>query len=119
MHFDTIIFYHALYVGFAYSMLAFGATYYRQVVDDLNLQEVSLGEDIASVADTRYLAFCRFIFFCFLYLCGHCIDTIRGKYLPLCDTDCMRYQHNAIAYEGASSAFIDQNTRHHRAPFTD
>jgi len=49
MHFDTVIFYHALYVGFAYSMLAFGATYYRQVVDDLNLQEVSLGEDIASV----------------------------------------------------------------------
>lgn len=46
MHFDTIVFLHALYVGFVYSMLAFGATYYRQIVDDIDLEEVRLGEDI-------------------------------------------------------------------------
>lgn len=46
MYFDTIVFLHSLYVGLVYSMLAFGATYYRQIVDDLDLQDISLGEDV-------------------------------------------------------------------------
>lgn len=33
MYFDKIIFLYALYVAFAYSILAFGATYFREVAD--------------------------------------------------------------------------------------
>lgn len=67
MHFDSVVFFHALYVGFAYSMLAFGATYYRQVVDDLDLQEVHLGEDmfIADMTPVIWLSVGSFFFvFC-------------------------------------------------------
>lgn len=44
--FDTTLFLHALYVGFVYAVLALGALWYRQVIDDLAVREIRLGEDI-------------------------------------------------------------------------
>lgn len=65
MHFDTTVFLHAMYVGLVYSMLAFGATYYRQIVDDLDLQDISLGEDI-HVCSTPAIWLSVGAFFCVL-----------------------------------------------------
>lgn len=46
-NFDFTIFMHASYVAFAYALVAWGATYYRQFLDDLNVREaVKMGEDI-------------------------------------------------------------------------
>lgn len=48
-NFDLTIFWHALYVAFAYSWLAFGATAYRQLIDKFRLRDkdiTRLGEDI-------------------------------------------------------------------------
>lgn len=55
MFFEPIIFFHAVYVAFAYSCLAFGATIYRNIVDDMKLREISqkmlLGEDMHYYTD--------------------------------------------------------------------
>jgi hypothetical protein len=54
IHFDAPTFFHALYVAFAYSWLAFGATAYRQVIDNFSIKEsrlVKMGEDIAYAYD--------------------------------------------------------------------
>ncbi len=48
-NFDLLVFWHALYVAFAYSWLAFGATAYRQYIDKYRFKDVDLmqlGEDI-------------------------------------------------------------------------
>jgi hypothetical protein len=47
--FDLLTFYHALYVAFAYSWLAFGATAYRQIIDNFSIKDsrlIKMGEDI-------------------------------------------------------------------------
>lgn len=46
MMFDPVVLYHALYVAFVYSLLAFGATFYRKVIDELEVRQVRLGEDM-------------------------------------------------------------------------
>jgi hypothetical protein len=46
--FDGRLFLHALYVGMVYSCLAFGATYYRKIADDLEVRKLSMGEEIYS-----------------------------------------------------------------------
>lgn len=46
LHFDRTLFLYALYVGFVYSTLAFGALWFRQYVDDVAAKEIRLGEDM-------------------------------------------------------------------------
>ena len=48
LYFDFLLFLHALYVGLVYSCLAFGATYYRKIADDLEVRKLSMGEEIYS-----------------------------------------------------------------------
>lgn len=38
--------YHAMYLAFVYSLLAFGASIYRQLLDDFSIQDIKLGEDM-------------------------------------------------------------------------
>lgn len=46
-NFDATIFIHAGYVAFTYALVAWGATYYRQFLDDLDIKEaVRMGEDV-------------------------------------------------------------------------
>lgn len=46
-NFDVTIFIHAGYVAFTYALVAWGATYYRQFLDDLDVKEaVKMGEDV-------------------------------------------------------------------------
>jgi hypothetical protein len=48
-NFDAPTFFHALYVAFAYSWLAFGATAYRQIIDNFSIKDsrlIKMGEDI-------------------------------------------------------------------------
>lgn len=46
-NFDATIFIHAGYVAFVYALVAWGATYYRQLLDDLDVKEaVKMGEDM-------------------------------------------------------------------------
>lgn len=47
-YFDGRLFLHAFYVGIVYSCLAFGATYYRKIADDLEVRKLSMGEEIYS-----------------------------------------------------------------------
>jgi hypothetical protein len=61
--FDPIIFFHALYVGFTYALLAFGAMYYRQILDNLDTKKVRLGEDLFTFIDPASIAF-------IIVLCG-------------------------------------------------
>ena len=44
MYFDKIIFLYALYVAFAYSILAFGAAYFREVADREKTLDIDIGE---------------------------------------------------------------------------
>jgi len=53
-NFDAPTFFHALYVAFAYSCLAFGATAYRQIIDNFSIKDsklVKVGEDISFAYD--------------------------------------------------------------------
>lgn len=46
-NFDLTVFVHAGYVAFVYALVAWGGTYYRQFLDDLDMKEApKLGEDI-------------------------------------------------------------------------
>lgn len=46
-NFDATIFIHASYVAFVYALVAWGATYYRQLLDDIDVKEaVKMGEDV-------------------------------------------------------------------------
>jgi ABC-type Co2+ transport system permease subunit len=46
MYFDKVIFLYALYVAFAYSILAFGATYFREVADREKKLDIDIGETL-------------------------------------------------------------------------
>ncbi len=49
--FDSTILLYAIYVAFVYACLALGATAYRQIVDNLELLKINLGEDIYFLYD--------------------------------------------------------------------
>lgn len=66
-NFDFTIFMHACYVAFVYALIAWGATFYRQFLDDLDVKEaVRLGEDLYFAYDPLgillILVLC--VFFC-------------------------------------------------------
>ncbi|MES2764418.1 MAG: hypothetical protein V4642_01010 [Bacteroidota bacterium] len=61
--FSPLIFFHALYVGLTYALMAFGAMYYRQVLDNLETKKVRLGEDLFTFIDPASIAF-------IIVLCG-------------------------------------------------
>jgi len=46
MFFDSIIFLYALYVAFAYAVLAFGATYFSEIADRQKLVHMEIGETL-------------------------------------------------------------------------
>ncbi|MBS1538393.1 MAG: hypothetical protein JST20_11675 [Bacteroidetes bacterium] len=48
LYFDGRLFLHAIYVGMVYSCLAFGATFYRKIADDLEVRKLNMGEEIYS-----------------------------------------------------------------------
>lgn len=70
MYFDKIIFLYALYVAFAYGMLALGATYFRNALDASQRAEISMGETFLFVVNpltylllgTIFFLFCIFAF---------------------------------------------------------
>ncbi len=66
LHFDGTLFLYALYVGFVYSALAFGALWFRQFVDDAAAKEIRLGEDIHMTRNPAgaLLTGGFFLFFC-------------------------------------------------------
>jgi hypothetical protein len=49
--FDWQTFFHAAYVAFVFAVLLFGALAFRQVVDDLEVRALQLGEDRESFLD--------------------------------------------------------------------
>jgi hypothetical protein len=49
-NFDPKVLAHACFLAFIYSLLAFGATAYRQLIDDFAAKDVKVGEDL----DTSY-----------------------------------------------------------------
>ncbi|HYF03110.1 MAG TPA: hypothetical protein VEC36_07030 [Patescibacteria group bacterium] len=61
--FSPLIFLHALYVGLTYALMAFGAAYYRQVLDNLETKKIRLGEDLFTFSDPAANAF-------IIVLCG-------------------------------------------------
>ncbi len=66
-NFDTTIFMHACYVAFVYALVAWGGTFYRQFLDDMDAKEgVRLGEDLFFAYDPLgvllILVLC--VFFC-------------------------------------------------------
>lgn len=66
-NFDFTIFMHASYVAFAYALVAWGATYYRQFLDDLDVKEaVKMGEDIYFTYDPFGLLLILVLFIFFL-----------------------------------------------------
>lgn len=70
MYFDKIIFLYALYVGFAYGMLALGATYFRNALDTSQRAKINMGETLLFVVNpltylllgTILFLFCIFAF---------------------------------------------------------
>ena len=68
MYFDNIIFLYAIYVAFAYGMLALGATYFRNSLDARQRSEITMGETLLYVVNpvtylllgTILLLFCIF-----------------------------------------------------------
>jgi hypothetical protein len=48
MTFDWTIWFHGAYVAFAFAVLFFGALAYRQVLDDLDVRRMQMGEDRTS-----------------------------------------------------------------------
>jgi len=68
MYFDKIIFLYAIYVAFAYGMLALGATYFRNSLDARQRSEINMGETLIYVVNpltylllgTILLLFCIF-----------------------------------------------------------
>lgn len=70
LQFSPLIFFHALYVGLTYALMAFGAMYYRQFHDDTESRKIKLGEDLLTFSDPAALAaiivlcalFCIFVF---------------------------------------------------------
>ena len=51
MYFDKVIFLYALYVAFAYAMLALGATYFRNSIDSRERMQISVGETLAYIVN--------------------------------------------------------------------
>lgn len=51
MNENSTIFFHALYVGFAFSVLFFGALAFRQIMDAAEVRELQMGEDRDSFID--------------------------------------------------------------------
>ncbi len=70
LQFSPLIFFHALYVGLTYALMAFGAMYYRQYHDDAESRKIKLGEDLLTFSDPAAMAaiivlcalFCIFVF---------------------------------------------------------
>jgi len=75
-NFDFTIFMHACYVAFVYSLVAWGATFYRQFLDDLDVKEtVRLGEDM-------YFAYDPLGILLILVLCGFfCTFAVLALYV--------------------------------------
>lgn len=65
MYFDKIIFLYALYVAFAYGMLALGATYFRNALDASQRAEISMGETFLFVVNPLTYLLLGAIFFLF------------------------------------------------------
>jgi hypothetical protein len=51
MYFDKVIFLYALYVAFAYGMLALGATYFRNSLDARHRMQISVGETLTFIVN--------------------------------------------------------------------
>ncbi len=87
MEFDQRIFLHALYVAFVYAVLAFGATWYRQTVDNMEIRKVHLGEDIYYTYDPLLLLVIAGLFVVFLIFAFLCLfvwnSTILAYVIPL------------------------------------
>jgi hypothetical protein len=68
--FDPLIFFHALYVGLTYALMAFGAMYYRQFHDDTELRKIRLGEDLFTFSDpaARFAVIVLCVLFCIFVL---------------------------------------------------
>ena len=68
MYFDKIIFLYALYVAFAYSILAFGATYFREVADREKKLDIDIGETlIYAINASSYAVIITFLLFFFIF----------------------------------------------------
>jgi hypothetical protein len=65
MYFDRIIFLYALYVVFAYGMLALGATYFRNTLDAKQRAEINVGETLLFVVNPITYLLLGTIFFLF------------------------------------------------------
>ena len=76
-YFDGRLFLHALYVGMVYSCLAFGATYYRKIADDLEVRKLTLGEEIYSAYNP--MAIMGIVGFFVLFLVFAVIALLREK----------------------------------------
>ena len=68
MYFDKIIFLYALYVAFAYSILAFGATYFREVADREKTLDIDIGETlIYAINASSYVVSIIFLLFFIIF----------------------------------------------------
>jgi hypothetical protein len=65
MYFDKIIFLYALYVAFAYGMLALGATYFRNTLDARQRAKINVGETLLFVVNPMTYLLLGTIFFLF------------------------------------------------------
>ncbi|MFM8840341.1 MAG: hypothetical protein ACKOFB_04490 [bacterium] len=77
MFFDKVIFLYALYVAFAYAMLALGATYFRNTLDARERAEYALGETLCCIVNplTYLLLGGVFIIFCIFALIALSLST--------------------------------------------
>lgn len=86
-NFDKQIFLYALYVAFVYSCLAFGATWYRQVVDNIEIRLIHLGEDRRFAYDPFYLVIVAVLIIVFLIFAALALYVwparILGYVIPL------------------------------------
>ena len=77
MNFDPIIFLYALYVAFGYASLSFGATYFRNALDEQDREKIDFGETLLYIVNpTSYaLLGILFVFFCIFAITALSIST--------------------------------------------
>ncbi len=61
-NFDPKVLAYACFLAFIYSLLAFGATAFRQMLDEFAAKEVKLGEDLDTAYDPLMIGILCFIF---------------------------------------------------------
>jgi len=77
MFFDKVIFLYALYVAFAYGMLAFGATYFRNTLDARSRMAIAIGETLSYIVNplTYILLGAILVIFCIFAIIALCLST--------------------------------------------